>query len=108
MGNARHILSFRRNLPAWLLSAGGLAATAAAAVYTKQDIYADAKTDFEFACDEIALKIDARMHAHARILRSGAALFHASDNVTRREWHIFTTQQKVEKNLPGIQGIGFS
>jgi PAS domain S-box-containing protein len=93
---------------AWILLALGLIATAIAAFYVETDVEADAKREFDFACDEIRLKINARLNAHAQILRSGAALFDASDKITREKWHIFTTRQKVEQQLPGIQGIGFS
>jgi len=93
---------------AWLLLAIGLIATAVAAFYVKTDVEADAKHEFDFACNEIRLKIEARLNAHAQILRSGAALFDASDDVTREKWHTFTKRQKVEQKLPGIQGIGFS
>jgi PAS domain S-box-containing protein len=48
------------------------------------------------------------MDAYDQILTSAAALFDASDEVTREEWHAYTLRQKVEQRLPGIQGIGFS
>ena len=69
---------------------------------------ADAKREFDFACSQIQFRIDARMDAHAQILTSAAALFDASDEVTREDWHAFTLRQKVEQHLPGIQGIGFA
>ncbi len=104
-----HKITASRNVwQAWILLALGLIATAVAAFYVKADAEADAKREFDFACDEIRLKIDKRLNAHAQILRSGAALFDASDSVTRKEWHTFTLRQKVEQQLPGIQGIGFS
>ncbi len=67
-----------------------------------------AEQEFTFGCNEIQKKIAYRLDDHARILQSGAALFDASEMVTREEWRIFTQHQKVEKSLPGIQGIGFS
>ncbi|MEI6259111.1 MAG: CHASE domain-containing protein [Deltaproteobacteria bacterium] len=93
---------------AWVLLSAGLIATTFATVDMKNDVEADVKRDFDFACSQIQLRIDARMDAHAQILISAAALFDASDEVTREEWHTFTMRQKVEKHLPGIQGIGFS
>ena len=39
---------------------------------------------------------------------SGAALFNASDRVTREKWKVFTSYLNLEKQLPGTQGIGFS
>lgn len=108
MGKLAQRFSLRRNLPAWVLSAISLLATAGAAVYAWKDAETDARKEFEFASEEIKLRIDARMQAHAQILRSGAAVFQASDEVTRREWNIYTMHQKVEQYLPGIQGIGFA
>ena len=108
MGKPGHRFSFQRNLPAWVLSAISLLATAGVSVYAWKVAETDARKEFEFASDEIKLRIDARMQAYAQILRGGAALFQASDQVTRREWNIYTMHQKVEQYLPGIQGIGFA
>ncbi|MBN2530913.1 MAG: CHASE domain-containing protein [Deltaproteobacteria bacterium] len=108
MGKPGQRFSFRRNLSAFVLSAMSLLATAWVSVYTFKDAQTDARDKFEFSSDEIKLRIDTRMQAHAQILRSGAALFQASDEVTRREWRIYTMHQKVEQYLPGIQGIGFA
>ncbi len=108
MGKPGQRFSFRRNLPAWVLSAVSLLATAGASIYAWKVAETDARNAFEFASDEIKLRIDARMQAHAQILRSGAAVFQASNEVTRREWNIYTMHQKVEQYLPGIQGIGFA
>ena len=105
---ADNVLSFKRNWPAWLLLTVGLGATASATVKTKLGNNADERREFEFTCDEITWRIDARMQAHAQILRSGAALFFASDQVSRQEWKTYTIEQKVAEHLPGIQGIGFS
>jgi CHASE1-domain containing sensor protein len=67
-----------------------------------------AESAFIFRSDEIRDVIANRIDDHARILLSGAALFNASDMVTREGWRIFTQTLKVEKQLPGIQGFGFS
>jgi PAS domain S-box-containing protein len=92
----------------WVLLSAALAATTVAVFYVKTGVEADAKRQFDFACNEIHLRIDSRMEAHAQILRSAAAHFGASDKVTREQWHEFTTRQKVDQTLPGILGIGFS
>lgn len=66
------------------------------------------RQDFELVCNEIKMKIDARLKAHAQLLRSGAAYIDASDTVTREEWKKFNINEKIEKNLPGILGVGYS
>ena len=42
------------------------------------------------------------------MLRSGTGLFAASDSVQAREFERFVEQIELEKNYPGIQGMGFS
>lgn len=86
----------------------GLIVTAVAARYTKREADASIKQEFDFACNEIRDKIQDRLRAHEQILRSGASFFEHAEGVTREEWRNFTECQKVEQQLPGIQGIGFS
>lgn len=86
----------------------GLMLTVVATLAMKSSVDRIAEQEFEFQCKEIHSKIVYRLNDHARILQSGAALFNASDGVTRKKWHIYTKHQKVEKQLPGILGIGFS
>ena len=67
-----------------------------------------AKSEYVSVCNEINMKIDTRLRAHAEFLRAGSAFFEASDTVTRKNWSDFIKQSKIERNLPGIQGVGFS
>ena len=92
----------------WLVLAVGLIISSLASFYMKTSIESIAELEFADHCEDIQLKIMERLEDHARILRSGAAFFEASDTVTREKWRIFTRQQRFEKQLPGIQGIGFS
>jgi len=98
---------------AWVLLSVGLIITIYATISAKMDVEAGAKREFEFACTQIKLRIDARMAAHAQILMSGSALFEATDfkavdEITREDWHAYTWRQKVEQFLPGVQGVGFA
>ncbi len=92
----------------WIVLVVGLMISATVTLYMKSSVEGIAKRDFIFHCDEIHNVITNRLDDHARILLSGVALFNASDVVTREKWRIFNQSQKVEKQLPGIQGIGFS
>ena len=102
---------------AWVLLSAGLIVTIYASINVVLNINAEAKKDFEFACRQIELTVDARVAAHEQILVDAAALFGALDEVMRERWHnevmrerwhTFVLQQKVEQHLPGVQGIGFS
>lgn len=93
---------------AWTVLSVGLIVTISATIYLKMNVETYAKKEFAFACNQIQLRIDARMTAHEQILTGAAALFDASDKITREEWHTYTYRQKVEQQLLGIQGLGFS
>jgi signal transduction histidine kinase len=92
----------------WVALGVGLMITAAATLYMKSSVGEIAEKGFADHCSEIQTKILERMEDHARILQSGAAFFEASDKVTRDSWRLYTQHQKIDKQLPGIQGIGFS
>ena len=98
----------RRLWPAWVILAASIILTILVTLYMKSDVNFQAKREFQFACNEIRGKIHDRLIAHETILFAGAALFDASDQVTREEWRTFTQRLNVESNLPGIQGIGFA
>ena len=86
----------------------GLIITTLAAMYMKANTDIIARQEFTFICSDIKSKITGRMADHARVLRSSASFFVASRTVSRKEWHAFSAYQKLEQQLPGIQGIGFS
>jgi len=92
----------------WVALVVGLMITAAATLYMKSSVEEIAEKDFADRCNEIQSKVSERMDNYARILYGAAAFFEASDTVTRDSWRIYTQHQKIDKQLPGIQGIGFS
>ena len=91
-----------------VLLLAGLIGTALIARYTKSEVDVAAKRELTFISNDIRSKILDRLGAHEQILRSGAAFFENLGNVSRQDWHQFTERQKVDQQLPGIQGIGFS
>jgi len=104
---SRKIL-FTKKLKSFAILIIGIVLTIVAAIYTKKDSETLAKREFALVCNEITTKISTRIHSHAQLLRSGASLFATSDSVTRKDWKIFIESSKINKNLPGIQGVGFS
>lgn len=91
----------------WLVLALGLLLTAAATLQMKMVVARAAERDFSFQAEKVQHIISNRLDDQARILKAGAALFYVSDDVTRVKWRIFTESQKVQEQLPGIQGVGF-
>ena len=92
----------------WIVLVVGLIITATATLYIKSGVEKIAEYEFTYLCSETKNKITDRLDDYALVLLGGAALFNASETVTREEWRIFNQVQKVEKQRPGIQGIGFS
>lgn len=86
----------------------GMAATLMFSYSIKQDAETAALQEFNFICDEIQSNISDRLTASAQVLYSGAALFETSGTVSREDWETFTRMLRIEKNLPGTQGVGFS
>lgn len=66
------------------------------------------RLEFTTTCEEISSKISARLHAHAEMLRGSAALFATTEGVSRGQWKAFFNASKIERNLPGIQGLGYA
>ena len=85
-----------------------LVLTGFAAFITRQNVEVQEKKEFASVCNDINIKISARLHAHALLLRSGTALFAVADTVTRQKWKIFTENLNYQRNMPGIQGLGFT
>ena len=93
---------------AWVILIIGLVTTFGATYYTQKDDENQANQEFSLICNEIKSKIETRLHAHSQLLRSSAAIFTIKDTLTRNEWKEFIKSKRIEKNLPGIQGVGFS
>ncbi len=100
--------SSRSRSAAWIVLLTGLIITTMVTLYLKKSVDSMAEQEFTFECEELHNKIVERLRDQSRVLMSGAALFNASEKVTREKWRIFTTYPKFEKQLPGIQGVGFS
>ena len=63
---------------------------------------------FERSVQEIQDQVKLRIETSTTLLRAGTGLFAASDVVDRAEFERFVQQIELEKNYPGVQGIGFS
>lgn len=67
-----------------------------------------AQDRFEFHAENAQFAIQQRLSTYEQILRGGIALFEAAGNVDRSEWRRYVEGLELEKNYPGIQGIGYA
>ena len=72
------------------------------------DTKSDARRSFDLKMRETNLTIMKRMNNYEQVLLGGIGLFAASDTVTRKEWKIYVENLLINKNFPGILGIGYS
>lgn len=86
----------------------GLVLTVVAAFLLKQDEKAQAKIELTLIGNEIRTRIQQKLNSHALLLRNGCSFFVASDSITREEWRLFIKHSRLDINLPGVQGVGFS
>jgi PAS domain S-box-containing protein len=100
--------NFQNVWKALIILLGALILTFEAVFYTNRVEEVKEKNELIVTGNEIKAKITTRLRAHAQLLRAGAAFFAAKDTVTRSEWKAFIEGARIEKNLPGIQGLGFS
>ncbi|MBU5612987.1 CHASE domain-containing protein [Geomonas azotofigens] len=66
------------------------------------------QTAFQDKSVEIMNRFLNRMTDDEQVLRGAVGLFNASDSVTRDEWHRFSNSLSLDRNYPGLQGLGFS
>ncbi|MEI6694900.1 MAG: CHASE domain-containing protein [Bacteroidota bacterium] len=113
LANFKYLISFseissKNRWKAIAILVSGVLLTVIVAVYNYQIVEEMANKEFASVCNEIEIKVTTRLHAHAQLLQSGSAFFAASDSINSKVWKIYNERSKIEKNLPGIQGIGYA
>jgi CHASE1-domain containing sensor protein len=86
---------YQNLLKAFVILIGGFLITIIAVYFTRQQIIVDENQKFAIICGDLKTDIEARLKAHALLLRSGAAFFAASDTVTRLEWNNFNSSERI-------------
>lgn len=95
-------------LPAWIVLLLSISFTIFLWFNARSEINRNARADFDFRVEEIKQALAHRMRGYEQVLRGGAGLFLISDEVDARQWKKYVNNLKIEKNYPGIQGIGFA
>ena len=91
------------------------AATAAALAITllawwsaEQDAREKAQRQFDAQALRAAEELHRRLHYYAQVLRGAQALFAASREVDRSEWHAFARSLALETNVPGMLSLAYA
>jgi len=75
--------------------------------FSKLTLQQDRST-FDRSVQEIQDGVRSRIETSIALLRAGTGLFAASESVEASEFEQFVKQIQLEKNYPGVLGIGFS
>ncbi len=98
----------RRVLLPYLILLLGLCFTVLVYHYFSKLTHEQDESRFQRSVQRIQNDIQLRVQTSLALLRAGTGLFAASDRVQIEEFDRFVQQIQLEKNYPGIHGIGFS
>ncbi|MEQ9491599.1 MAG: CHASE domain-containing protein [Alphaproteobacteria bacterium] len=93
---------------AWFVLILGFVLTAAAWFFADRFVQDSAYKRFESNAKEITEAIGDRMAGYEQVLWATVGFFNASLSVNRQEFQTYVDSLNIQKNWPGIQGIGFS
>ncbi len=93
---------------AWIVLLASLIITLIAWVISNNAAEYRTQERFKFQVNEAQFALEKRLLDYQQVLRGGLALFVASQNVERKEWHDYVETLELDKHYPGIQGIGFA
>jgi len=101
-------LGFLGKWSAWFVLIASLLITFSAWFIAQSEMTERNRARFGFRVTTIETALNQRLQAYEFLLRGGAGLFMASDEVTRKEWQEYVTSLHISQYYPGIQGLGFS
>jgi signal transduction histidine kinase/CHASE1-domain containing sensor protein/CheY-like chemotaxis protein len=108
MGRRNPLSRGNRFLLPYLILIIGLSFTLLVYYYFSKLSREQDKINFDAAVQQIQDQVRLRIETSITLLRSGTGLFAASDDVNAHEFENFVKQIELEKNYPGVQGMGFS
>ena len=92
----------------WLVLAGSLLLTTAAATFVAWSVRQRDQARFENAVHGAQDLITGRVDVYLATLRGAAALFGAMDTVTAEDFGRYVDRLDLQRRYPGIQGMGWS
>ena len=98
----------RKNLPLAITLVVGTLVTLGAWRFVQDVEHERSALAFSQRVDNTADAILDRFAAYQQVLHGGAALLHASRDVSRNEWRVYVEHLMLEEMFPGIQGVGYA
>ena len=92
----------------WLVLLASLGLTVFGWHLVASDTERRAQERFASVAAEVHERIVSRMAANLQVLRGTAALFAASQDVSRAEWKAYVERLELPRHFPGIQAVGYA
>lgn len=103
---------YNKNLAATLLPLiillASLGITITVWQFAKESVARQARAKFEQEIASLEENVKERLEIYSNVLYGGRGLFDASEEVTRDEWKAYIDGVNIQKNYPGVQGIGYA
>ena len=100
-------LALRRWVPYLLLAVTALLSVYAA-FYVSSSAEARRRSEFLAAAAETRTQIEVRLDTYIEVVRAGAALLGASNEIHQSDFRAFVRALELGERYPGIDGIGFT
>lgn len=108
VGEERLASPFRLPSSAWLIMLFALLFIAVGGYLAHNYNKLRGKERFQFQSLLLRDAIAERMHTYEQVLRGGIGLFMSSQEVSRKEWHDYIANARLNEFYPGIQAMGYS
>ena len=92
----------------WLVLVISLAVTFLMWKSEQKNAVHDLQMDFDSRVRDTNLRIEQRMKVYEQMLRGVQGAFAALSNMGRSEFHTYVSTLKLERDYPGVHGVGFS
>ena len=85
-----------------------MALTLVAWRYAERDAERQLRLEFDSEVRQLRADLNARITGYTHVLHAAAALFSASDEVTRKDWHDYVAALRLERDYPAMQAVAFA
>lgn len=92
----------------WLILIIGLIITFGSRQIALKENHQYVEDRFHFRANEMVTNLESRIQGYKEILLGAKGLFVSSNEVSRHEFKDYVNELDLQRNYPGIQGIGFS
>lgn len=92
----------------WLILVIGLIITFGSRQIALKENHQNVEDRFHFRANEMVRNLESRLQGYKEILLGAKGLFVSSNDVSRHEFKDYVNELDLQRNYPGIQGIGFS